>query len=44
MIRTLFVAVFSGEGQLTGGLIEQAGLKTIRKHNELYVFALAEQR
>src|SRR4029453_12712868 len=34
-----YVAVFSGEGQLTGGLIEQAGLKTVRKHNELYVFA-----
>jgi alcohol dehydrogenase (cytochrome c) len=35
-----YVAVFTGEGQLTGGLIEQAGIKPARKHNALYVFAL----
>jgi alcohol dehydrogenase (cytochrome c) len=35
-----YVAVFTGEGALTGGLIDQAGLQPTRHHNAVYVFAL----
>ncbi len=35
-----YVAVFTGEGALTGGLIEQAGITPPRRHNAVYVFAL----
>lgn len=36
-----YVAVFTGEGLLTGGLLEQAGLTDVpRRYNALYVFAL----
>ncbi len=35
-----YVAVFTGEGALTGGLIEQAGLQPARRHNAVYVFGL----
>ena len=35
-----YVAVFTGEGALTGGLIEQAGIQPTRRHNAVYVFAL----
>jgi alcohol dehydrogenase (cytochrome c) len=35
-----YVAVFTGEGALTGGLIDQAGLQPTRRHNAVYVFAL----
>jgi alcohol dehydrogenase (cytochrome c) len=37
-----YVAVFTGEGALTGGLITQAGLKPTRSYNALYVFALPD--
>ena len=37
-----YVAVMTGEGLLTGRLIEQAGLEPSRGHNEIYVFALPE--
>ena len=33
-----------GEGLLTGGLITQAGISPARRHNEMYVFALPDQR
>jgi PQQ-dependent dehydrogenase (methanol/ethanol family) len=39
-----YVAVFTGEGALTGGLIEQAGLQPTRRHNAVYVFALTETK
>ena len=39
-----YVAVMSGEGLLTGGLITQAGISPARRHNEMYVFALPDQR
>jgi alcohol dehydrogenase (cytochrome c) len=35
-----FVAVTSGEGLLTDGLIRQAGINPSRRHNEIYAFAL----
>ena len=36
-----YVAVLTGEGLLTGGLLEQAGLGEVpRRYNALYVFAL----
>ena len=35
-----YVAVFTGEGLLTGGLIDQAGIKPTRRHNAVHVFAL----
>jgi PQQ-dependent dehydrogenase (methanol/ethanol family) len=35
-----YVAVFTGEGLLTSGIIQQAGLKPTRGYNALYVFAL----
>ncbi len=35
-----YVAVLTGEGLLTGGLIQQAGIKPTRSYNALYVFAL----
>jgi alcohol dehydrogenase (cytochrome c) len=35
-----YVAVFTGEGALTGGLIDQAGIQPARRHNAIYVFAL----
>jgi alcohol dehydrogenase (cytochrome c) len=35
-----YVAVLTGEGLLTGGLLEQAGLQPPRRYNALYVFAL----
>jgi alcohol dehydrogenase (cytochrome c) len=35
-----YVAVLTGEGLLTGGLIEQAKLQPTRRYNALYVFAL----
>ena len=35
-----YVAVFTGEGALTGGLIEQAGIQPTRRHNAVYVFGL----
>ena len=37
-----YVAVTSGEGLLTGGLITQAGINPTRRHNEIYVFALPQ--
>ena len=39
-----YVAVMSGEGALTTGLIAQAGISPPRKHNEIYVFALTDPR
>ena len=39
-----YVAVMSGEGLLSGGLITQAGISPARRHNEMYVFALPDQR
>ena len=39
-----YIAVMSGEGLLTGGLITQAGIQPARRHNEIYVFALPDQR
>jgi hypothetical protein len=36
------VAVFTGEGALTGGLIEQAGITPQRRHDAVYVFALPQ--
>ena len=39
-----YVAVFTGEGLLTGGLLEQAGLTDVpRRYNALYVFALPDE-
>jgi alcohol dehydrogenase (cytochrome c) len=35
-----YLALFSGEGALSGGLIDQAGIKPTRRHNAVYVFAL----
>lgn len=35
-----YVAVMTGEGNLTGGLIAQAGITPTRRYNALYVFAL----
>jgi alcohol dehydrogenase (cytochrome c) len=35
-----YVAVLTGEGLLTGGLITQANLQPTRRYNALYVFAL----
>jgi len=35
-----YVAVLTGEGLLTGGLITQANLQPARRYNALYVFAL----
>ncbi|HEY7448608.1 MAG TPA: PQQ-binding-like beta-propeller repeat protein [Vicinamibacterales bacterium] len=35
-----YVAVFTGEGLITGNLINQAGLKPTRRYNALYVFSL----
>jgi alcohol dehydrogenase (cytochrome c) len=35
-----YVAVLTGEGLLTGGLITQANLQSRRRYNALYVFAL----
>lgn len=39
-----YVAVMTGEGQLTGRLINQAGVLPPRRHNEIYVFALGPVR
>ncbi len=39
-----YVAVFTGEGALTGGLIDQAQIKPTRRHNAIYVFALSETK
>jgi hypothetical protein len=35
-----YVAVFSGEGQVTGGPITQMQIKPVRNYNALYVFAV----
>ena len=35
-----YVAVFTGSGLITGGVIDQAGIKPNRGYNALYVFAL----
>jgi alcohol dehydrogenase (cytochrome c) len=35
-----YIAVMTGEGLLTGGLIGQAGIQPTRRHNEIHVFAL----
>ena len=35
-----YIAVLTGEGLLTGGLIDQAKLQPTRRYNALYVFAL----
>ncbi len=35
-----YVAVFTGSGLLSGGLMDQAGIKPNRAYNALYVFAL----
>lgn len=35
-----YVAVFTGEGLITSGLIQQAGIQPKRGYNALYVFAL----
>jgi alcohol dehydrogenase (cytochrome c) len=35
-----YIAVLTGEGLLSGGLIDQAQLKPVRRYNALYVFAL----
>ena len=35
-----YIAVLTGEGLLSGGLITQANLKPTRGYNALYVFAL----
>ena len=35
-----YVAVLTGVGGVTGSLIQQAGLKTNRTYNSLFVFAL----
>jgi alcohol dehydrogenase (cytochrome c) len=35
-----YVAVFTGSGLLTGGLIDQAAIKSNRGYNALYVYAL----
>jgi len=35
-----YIAVLTGEGLVTGGLLTQAGLKPTRNFNALYVFAL----
>ena len=35
-----YIAVLTGEGVLTGGLIAQAKIKPTRRYNALYVFAL----
>ncbi len=37
-----YVAVFTGEGLLTAGLIEQAGINPKRRYNAVYVFALPQ--
>jgi hypothetical protein len=39
-----YIAVMSGEGLLSGGLITQSGIQPARRHNEIYVFALPDQR
>jgi alcohol dehydrogenase (cytochrome c) len=38
-----YVAVMTGEGLLTGGVIAQAGLQPTRRHNEIDVFALPDK-
>ena len=35
-----YIAVITGEGLMTGGLITQANLQPARRYNALYVFAL----
>jgi alcohol dehydrogenase (cytochrome c) len=35
-----YLAVFTGEGALSGGLIDQAQITPIRRHNAVHVFAL----
>jgi len=35
-----YVAVFTGMGLMSGGLMDQAGIKPNRTYNALYVFAL----
>ena len=35
-----YLAVFTGEGLLTGSLIEWAGIHPARNHNAVYVFSL----
>ena len=35
-----YLALLSGEGALSGGLIDQAGIKPTRRHNAVYVFGL----
>ena len=35
-----YVAVLTGSGLVTGGLIDQAGIKPNRGYNALYVYAL----
>ena len=35
-----YVAVFTGEGALTGGLINQAQIQPTRRHNAVHVLAL----
>lgn len=37
-----YIAVFTGEGLLTGGLIEMAQIHPARNHNAVYVFALPD--
>jgi alcohol dehydrogenase (cytochrome c) len=39
-----YLALFSGEGALSGGLIDQAGIKPTRRHNAVYVFALPDSK
>jgi hypothetical protein len=35
-----YIAVLTGSGALSGGLMDQAGIKPNRGYNALYVFAL----
>jgi alcohol dehydrogenase (cytochrome c) len=37
-----YVAVFTGEGLLTGSLINRAEIRPARSHNAVYVFALPD--
>lgn len=37
-----YIAVFTGEGLLTGSLIQMAGIRPARNHNAVYVFTLPD--
>ena len=39
-----YIAVLTGEGLLTGGLITQADIQPTRRHNEIDVFALPREK